>query len=117
MTTVALCLLIPRSSIARRSGALYDSVSFVVPQRRCGVFTVPLGAGVRTCVQSSQYFVRQFHMKRWTSLTILSADLEITVPMLVQVDKLVQLIESPVFTCKMLSLSSRLGAEDDSFPI
>jgi vacuole morphology and inheritance protein 14 len=29
-----------------------------------------------------------------------SADLEITVPMLVQVDKLVQLIESPVFTCK-----------------
>lgn len=33
----------------------------------------------------------------------LSADLEITVPMLVQVDKLVQLIESPVFTC-MFSL-------------
>ncbi|CAK5275334.1 unnamed protein product [Mycena citricolor] len=32
--------------------------------------------------------------------TVRSADLEITVPMLVQVDKLVQLIESPVFTCK-----------------
>lgn len=30
-----------------------------------------------------------------------SADLEITVPMLVQVDKLVQLIESPVFTCEV----------------
>ena len=30
----------------------------------------------------------------------ISAELEITVPMLVQVDKLVQLIESPVFTCK-----------------
>jgi hypothetical protein len=29
-----------------------------------------------------------------------SADLEITVPMLVQIDKLVQLIESPVFTCE-----------------
>ncbi len=28
-----------------------------------------------------------------------SAELEITVPMLVQIDKLVQLIESPVFTC------------------
>lgn len=28
-----------------------------------------------------------------------SADLEITVPLLVQIDKLVQLIESPVFTC------------------
>ena len=28
-----------------------------------------------------------------------SADLEITVQLLVQVDKLVQLIESPVFTC------------------
>ena len=33
-------------------------------------------------------------------LYILSADLEITVQLLVQVDKLVQLIESPVFTCK-----------------
>jgi hypothetical protein len=29
-----------------------------------------------------------------------SAELEITVPLLVQIDKLVQLIESPVFTCK-----------------
>jgi hypothetical protein len=32
-----------------------------------------------------------------------SADLEITVPLLVQIDKLVQLIESPVFTCKLSS--------------
>jgi len=30
-----------------------------------------------------------------------SADLEITVQMLVQIDKLVQLIESPVFTCTL----------------
>lgn len=29
-----------------------------------------------------------------------SADLEITVQLLVQIDKLVQLIESPVFTCQ-----------------
>jgi hypothetical protein len=29
-----------------------------------------------------------------------SAELEITVNLLVQIDKLVQLIESPVFTCK-----------------
>lgn len=29
-----------------------------------------------------------------------SADLEMTVPMLIQIDKLVQLIESPVFTCE-----------------
>lgn len=36
----------------------------------------------------------------WTSLTLLlSADLEMTVQILVQIDKLVQLIESPVFTC------------------
>jgi vacuole morphology and inheritance protein 14 len=28
-----------------------------------------------------------------------SADLEMTVQILVQIDKLVQLIESPVFTC------------------
>lgn len=29
-----------------------------------------------------------------------SAELDMTVNMLIQVDKLVQLIESPVFTCK-----------------
>jgi vacuole morphology and inheritance protein 14 len=31
----------------------------------------------------------------------ISAELEITVDMLVQIDKLVQLIESPVFTCRL----------------
>jgi len=31
-----------------------------------------------------------------------SAELEITVQLLVQIDKLVQLIESPIFTCKSL---------------
>ena len=29
-----------------------------------------------------------------------SAELEMTVNMLIQIDKLVQLLESPVFTCK-----------------
>lgn len=29
-----------------------------------------------------------------------SADLEVTVSLLIQIDKLVQLLESPVFTCK-----------------
>ena len=33
---------------------------------------------------------------------IASADLEITVQLLVQVDKLVQLIESPVYTCNAI---------------
>jgi vacuole morphology and inheritance protein 14 len=31
-----------------------------------------------------------------------SAELEMTVNMLIQIDKLVQLLESPVFTCKIL---------------
>jgi vacuole morphology and inheritance protein 14 len=35
-----------------------------------------------------------------------SAELEITVQLLVQIDRLVQLIESPVFTCKLQSLST-----------
>ena len=38
-------------------------------------------------------------------LTALSADLEMTVNMLIQIDKLVQLLESPVFTCKPLCSS------------
>lgn len=33
----------------------------------------------------------------------LSAELEMTVNMLIQIDKLVQLLESPVFTCKVLN--------------
>ena len=33
-------------------------------------------------------------------MLVSSAELEITVQLLVQVDKLVQLIESPVFTCE-----------------
>ena len=33
-----------------------------------------------------------------------SADLEMTVNMLIQIDKLVQLLESPVFTCTLCPL-------------
>jgi vacuole morphology and inheritance protein 14 len=36
------------------------------------------------------------------SANIFSAELEMTVNMLIQIDKLVQLLESPVFTCKAL---------------
>lgn len=35
-----------------------------------------------------------------TRLTFSSGELDMTVNLLIQVDKLVQLIESPVFTCK-----------------
>ena len=37
------------------------------------------------------------------ALTSRSAELEMTVTMLIQIDKLVQLLESPVFTCNCLS--------------
>lgn len=43
-----------------------------------------------------------------TNSLLHSADLEMTVAMLVQIDKLVQLIESPVFTCDV-SLSLQLA--------
>lgn len=33
-------------------------------------------------------------------MIICSAELEMTVNMLIQIDKLVQLLESPVFTCR-----------------
>jgi vacuole morphology and inheritance protein 14 len=35
-------------------------------------------------------------------MNIHSAELEMTVNMLIQIDKLVQLLESPVFTCMLL---------------
>jgi hypothetical protein len=34
--------------------------------------------------------------------TVFSAELEMTVALLVQIDKLVMLIESPIFTCKYI---------------
>ncbi|TFY64489.1 hypothetical protein EVJ58_g2597 [Rhodofomes roseus] len=60
---------------------------------------------------------------RLTVASDTSADLEITVPLLVQIDKLVQLIESPVFTCflhiapkstvaSISSTRSKLGRDD-----
>jgi len=44
-------------------------------------------------------FELRFIEQRFT-LRLRSADLEVTVQMLTQIDKLVQLIESPVFTCE-----------------
>ena len=39
-----------------------------------------------------------------------SAELEMTVNMLIQIDKLVQLLESPVFTCSYLAIKSLLSS-------
>lgn len=41
------------------------------------------------------------HIHPRIDANITSADLEMTVNMLIQIDKLVQLLESPVFTCKL----------------
>ncbi len=41
-----------------------------------------------------------------------SAELEMTVNMLIQIDKLVQLLESPVFTCRLFLDVVGLGLID-----
>lgn len=52
----------------------------------------------RSCASRSLTYHRRTAVRsRFTLLN--SAELEMTVPMLIQIDKLVQLIESPVFTC------------------
>jgi len=54
------------------------------------------------------------------SLLQIFGDLEMTVNMLIQIDKLVQLLESPVFTCKYLTvapdLANKNGSLTDSTP-
>jgi len=58
------------------------------------------GTSLRTCIEPTFHIVRVYGDRRPVVLDFsVSADLEITVAMLVQIDKLVQLIESPVFTC------------------
>lgn len=70
------------------------------PQCSCGLRIMPSSSGIRACIESSIHLVRLFHLSLSSSI-FSSAELEITVQMLVQIDKLVQLIESPVFTCKL----------------
>lgn len=41
-------------------------------------------------------------IRRLAKANVYSAELEMTVNMLIQIDKLVQLLESPVFTCTFL---------------
>lgn len=52
------------------------------------------------CVARSQYT----STSEWEA-DALSAELEMTVNMLIQIDKLVQLLESPVFTCKCINFN------------
>lgn len=57
------------------------------------------------CFRSCELFFRIFEAIPNHDPPPTSADLEITVQLLVQIDKLVQLIESPVFTCECTSAS------------
>lgn len=80
----------------------------MVLQCGCDILLMPFGPGIRTGVQSSPNLVRL-----WCALCVYhannhSAELEMTVNMLIQIDKLVQLLESPVFTCTSVIIS--LGA-------
>ena len=55
------------------------------------------------CFRSCKLLVTQLlRNARYSDLA--SAELEMTVHMLIQIDKLVQLLESPVFTCKSHSM-------------
>lgn len=61
-----------------------------------------LSTSIRTRLKPFVYLVGlPYHIGYGDAHFSNSADLEITVQMLVQVDKLVQLIESPVFTCEL----------------
>lgn len=64
---------------------------------------MPLSASIRAGLQPSSDIVCGHSMSRSLHyVNTLSAELEMTVNMLIQIDKLVQLLESPVFTCKAL---------------
>jgi len=75
-----------------------------VLQRRSHIFALPACPGLRTGVQFAANIVGSsvagMQGQRSSSANKdASAELEMTVNMLIQIDKLVQLIESPVFTC------------------
>lgn len=76
----------------------------MVLQRRCYFFTLSPGPSLRTGLQFAPDIVRRFLGNSTDSVTdrgqLCSAELEMTVNILIQIDKLVQLLESPVFTCE-----------------
>jgi hypothetical protein len=69
---------------------------------------MPLGTSVRTRLVFVADIVSNLTPQEATDTTefalLSSAELEMTVALLVQIDKLVMLIESPVFTCKSADL-------------
>lgn len=71
----------------------------MVPQ--CCRHVLPLLAcpGLRAGVQLAPDLVREDRHNQEYPANDVSAELEMTVNMLIQIDKLVQLLESPVFTC------------------
>ena len=95
------CLSLTACLTAGRTGVVHNAISLVVPQSSSGVFAVSPRTSVRACIKHVIHLVCTIFSRAGFSLIFLgSADLEITVKLLIQVDKLVQLIESPVFTCE-----------------
>jgi hypothetical protein len=62
---------------------------------------------LRTGLQSSSNIVARPSQVTYVLLISNSAELEMTVNMLIQIDKLVQLLESPVFTCNLISIQDQ----------
>lgn len=95
-----------------RTSSIYGAVSILVAQRRRHLLVVSAGSGVRASQCVAANLVSAFRADRKRSLTcVFSAELEITVGLLIQIDKLVQLLESPVFTALRLQL-----LEPDKYP-
>lgn len=61
---------------------------------------MPTCSGIRTSLQPATDIVCYLLIAAGFT-NIDSAELEMTVNMLIQIDKLVQLLESPVFTCEL----------------
>jgi len=76
-----------------------------VSQCRRHILALPTGPSIRAGISASSGLVSLQVVVHCLHANQLSADLEMTVNMLIQIDKLVQLIESPVFTCMFLKPS------------
>lgn len=93
-------------------------IPVLVSQCRVYLFSVSSCSGLRAGVQSLANFVSgpPFNVSD-TIPNISSAELEMTVNMLIQIDKLVQLLESPVFTCMVFSRCTRNSLANTSLDL
>lgn len=103
---ILLANLVPYFTLTSPQGrpfAICCTVQGMVSQCGSNTVVMPACPSIRTGIQYSSTLVGDLlsyaSSSSWLTTCLRSAEMEMTVNILIQIDKLIQLLESPVFTC------------------